>query len=322
MNKTLDKTKKYKNYAELPLEKLCDMVANMDVAYEDVACFIESKVYSHCLNGNYKNTINQLKKMVALFETMENKNEENCRDLADIYLLIGEVYQFLGYFKESIEWFKKAAIIDDLYSMPYHALSVSYLELGDIKNAIKSLEQEIQLEPGNYFSYFKLAELYEKTKDIKKENELLKTLIERNPQNIQALHKLILNYEKKKSKSNIDLSLLRKRLLNISNKNLNELEIMIKVYHYCAENKLEEAYSFINSFLAENLSNPTLHLLKAYILGKMHRISSKRAELMEFIKTCYNKTEYIKSKLNEFEQIFGKNSSSHIEKILLFTNLK
>jgi len=44
---------------------------------------------------------------------------------------------------------------------PTHNLATAFIELGDNASAIRSLEQEISLEPGNYFSALRLADLYE-----------------------------------------------------------------------------------------------------------------------------------------------------------------
>jgi tetratricopeptide (TPR) repeat protein len=155
------KAKKKAAHERLTLSQLCDRVTSMAVPFEDVAEFLENSTYELCVDGKCKSAIQQLSRVTSFFETMENKNEENCRDLADTYILIGEVNQYVGAFKESIEWFKKAAVVFDRYAMPFHNLATSYLELGDTKNAVKSLEQEIALEPGNYFSCLRLADLYE-----------------------------------------------------------------------------------------------------------------------------------------------------------------
>ena len=81
-----------------------------------------------------------------------DKNDENSRDLADVYILIGEICQYVNKFRESVEWFKKAAVVADRYAVPFHNLPAAYMELGDRESAVRSLEQEIFLEPGNYFS--------------------------------------------------------------------------------------------------------------------------------------------------------------------------
>ena len=114
------------------------------------------------VDGKCDEVIEQLTRLCTFFENMEEKNEEVVRDLSDVYLLTGEFCQVGERFSDSVEWFKKAIVVDDNYDVPYHSLSSSYLNLGETSLAIKSLEQEIQVAPGNYYSYLLLADLYEK----------------------------------------------------------------------------------------------------------------------------------------------------------------
>jgi tetratricopeptide (TPR) repeat protein len=89
--------------------------------YEDLAELIEDKGFEECNNGNSDKVLNELTKLSRFFEEMEDKNEENVRDMADIYLLAGEFCQCIEKFEESIPWFKKAIIVDDAYDVPYHS---------------------------------------------------------------------------------------------------------------------------------------------------------------------------------------------------------
>ena len=305
------------NHGKLPLPQLCKLVMDLAVPFEDVAEFIENLTYALCIDGKCKDAIAELSRVASFFETMESKNEENCRDLADIYIMIGEVNQYVGCFKDSIEWFKKAAVVFDRFAVPYHNLATSYIELGDIKNAVKSLEQEILLEPGNYFSSLKLADLYEQQGEYKKEEECLENLLARNPENIQALHKLITHYVNRLP--HIDVELLRKRLLGIK-KNLSEIEIVIRAYHLCKQGMLGEALDFLVERVKENPAMPMLYLLKDYVLGQLHQFSRKRAELVEFKRMCHGKPEYIMNRLDEFEHVFGKKAVTRLGRTLVVTN--
>jgi tetratricopeptide (TPR) repeat protein len=301
----------------LELAGLCEAVSSMKVPFEDVSALIEDRTYSQCVNGSCDEPLADIKKLAHFFEIMEYKNEENCRDLADIYILIGEVDQYVGKYKDSIDWFKKAAVVFDRYAVPYHNLATSYHELGDIKSAIKSLEQEIGLEPGNYFSYLKLADLYEQQGENEKEEKCLNDLLVRNPENIQALHKLLVHYEKKQPL--IEVELLRKRLLAIQ-KTFSELEIVIRTYHFCREEKYSQALDFLTSRIQESPAMTILYLLKAFVFGELHQFSRKRRELTEFKVHCLGKKEFMKSKLDEFEHVFGKKAVNRLGKILVLSN--
>jgi tetratricopeptide (TPR) repeat protein len=305
------------NHEELPLPELCKLVMDLAVPFEDVAEFIENRTYALCVDGKCKDAISELNRVASFFETMESKNEENCRDLADIYIMIGEVNQYVGCFKDSIEWFKKAAVVFDRYAVPYHNLATSYIELGDIKNAVKSLEQEISLEPGNYFSSLKLADLYEQQGENKKEEECLENLLARNPENIQALHKLITHYELQQP--HVDVNLLRKRLIAIG-KVFSELEMVIRVYHLCRLQSFSDALEFLAAKVKDNPAMTILHLLKAFVFGELRQYSKKRKELVEFKQLCLGRIEYMKSKLDEFEHIFGKKAVMRLGRILMVTN--
>jgi tetratricopeptide (TPR) repeat protein len=304
-------------HEELSLAQLCELVIAMSVGFRDVSEFIENRTYALCIDGKCKAATGALRRVAAFFVAMKNKNEEDRRDLADIYILIGEVNQYVGCFRQSIGWFKKACSVFGRYAMPYHNLATSYLELGDIMNAVRCLEQEIALEPGNYFSRLKLADLYEQRGDFEKEEASLEDLLSRDPDNIQALHKLITHYETQQP--HVDVELLRKRLTFI-NKKFNEIEIVIKAYHLCREKQFAEALDFLDARRADNSTMTMLSLLKAHVLGELRQFSKKRRELTAFKQNCHGKTEYMKNKLDEFEHVFGKKAVARLGKILVVVN--
>jgi len=305
------------NYEEMTLEQLCNRVTTMATPFEDVAEFIENRTYSLCVEGHFDQAMGMLTDLSFFFETMPDKNDENCRDLADVYILIGEVNQYVNLFKESLAWFRKAAVVSDMYSIPYHNLATSFIALGEIPDAVKSLEQEIILEPGNYYSFLRLADLYEQQGHNEKEEECLKQLLVRDPENIQALHKLIRHYEE--LQPDLDVMLLRKRILAIS-KRFNEIEMVIKAYHFVKSNHLTEALKFVEARMEENPAMSVLHLLKAFVFGEMHQFTRKKQELAGFKRLCQGKTEYMKNKLEEFEHVFGKKAVVRLGKILIVAN--
>ena len=90
--------KKQYDATRCSIKKLCDLVTSYAYPYEDMAELIEDKSYEECLAGNGQEVIEELQKVCTFFEEMENKNEENTRDLADVYLLIGEFCQVMERF--------------------------------------------------------------------------------------------------------------------------------------------------------------------------------------------------------------------------------
>jgi len=314
-------TKKNNTSGTIPektdLVDLCDKIVEFEFPWEDVSALIEDRTYALCVGDSYDIAITQLKRLTVFFESMKDKNEENCRDLADIYILIGEVEQYVGKFAESIEWFRNAAIVFDRSALPYHNLATSYYELGDMPAAIKSLVQEIELEPGNYYSRIRLADLYEQQGEIDKEEQCLNDLLVRDPHNIQALHKLIVHYEKHQPK--VGVQLLRKRLVAVK-KNFSELEMVIRVYHLLCEKLQGEALEFVNAQLVANPAMTILYLLRAFIFGELHQFSRKRKELAEFKQHCLGKKEFMQSKLDEFEHVFGNKAVARLGRILVLSN--
>ena len=299
------------------LPELSALVSDYIIPFEDVAESIENKTYAACINGDFSEALSELTRLATFFEKMPDKNEENCRDLADIYILIGEMHQYVNKFQESLVWFQKAAVVFDRSAIPYHDLATSYIELKDADNAIRSLEQETLLEPGNYFSIFLLIDLYEQEGQFDHVEERLKEILERNPDNIKALHKLIMFYEEKHP--DVDVKLMRRRLLAVD-RDFNEIETAIRAYHLCRESRFSDAMNFLTEMISQSPTVTMFHLLKAYIFGEMLQFSKKKAELVEFKKNCYGKMKFMENKLEEFEHIFGKKAAAHLEKTLMISH--
>ena len=290
---------------KLSLEALCSCVESCKCAYEDVAELIEDKAYEECGQGKLDEALVSLKDVARFFETMENKNEENSRDLVDVYVLIGEICQFSERFGDSVIWLTKAVIVDDQYSTPFHNLAISYIRLGQIGSAIKSLEQEISLAPGNYYSYLLLADLYEKEDRADDMEDLLQKLLIRDPDNLQALHKLIRHYEN--TNPSIDVKLLQRRVLAVKKKH-NRIEAVIRGYYLCKEKRFKDTLDFIDSWHTNDPEVTIVHLVKAYAYGELRQLSFKKRELTLFKTRNHGRDDIITTKLNEFSSIFGENA--------------
>ena len=249
---------------------------------------------------------------------MEKKNEENTRDLADIYLLAGEFCQGCDRIPEAISWFEKAIIVYDTYDVPYHSLAMAYISIGKTDKATQSLEQEITVAPGNYFSYLLLADLYEQRKKYQKVEDVLRSLLSRDSDNIQALHKLITFYERRNPE--LDMELLRRRLIN-ADKELIKLDLVIWTYHMCREGNYEEALNFLNKREAESPEISLPHLLKGHIYGFMKKYVNKRSELENFKKLNHSREVFMRSKVDEFCKVFGEKACNRMMKKLAIIQL-
>ncbi|MBN1757573.1 MAG: hypothetical protein JW863_04610 [Chitinispirillaceae bacterium] len=298
------------------LAGLCNLVVSCERPYEDVAEQIEDVSYELCETGSCEPVVGQLGRVTAFFEQLDGKNDEQCRDLADVYLLIGQIHQFAGKFEESISWFDRAAIVDDLYSEPFHCLAASYRQLHDNVKTIRSLEQELSLAPGNYYSYLLLADAYEeegRTDDIE---ACLQGLLERDPENLQGLHRLIRHYER--TDPSIDTALLKRRLMGVY-KEFNRIEAVIRSYYLCRERLFADAIGFLDTWHRRANGATTINLLvMAHAYGELRQYARRRRTIDEFKKKNHGRTDVMTTKLGEFAAVFGDDAADALRKLLLF----
>lgn len=296
------------------LTGLCGLVATCERPYEEVAEQIEDVAYELCETGKLDLVVDQIGRIATFFERLERKNDEQCRDLADVYLLIGQIHQFAGKFDDSITWFDRAAIVDDRYPEPFHCLATSFRQLHDVPRAIKSLEQEIKLAPGNYYSYLLLADVYGEAGRLGDVEACLRGLLERDPENMQGLHRLIRHYED--TDPSIDTALLKRRLMGVS-KSFNRIEAVIRSYYLCREKKYAEAVGFVDTWLARSNGTTITLLVKAHAFGGLHQYARRRRVIDEFKKKNHGRAEVMRNKLREFSLVFGDAAANRIGKLLL-----
>lgn len=302
------------DFGNMSLDELCDRVKKCRYAYEDVSEIIEDKAYEECkLNGAEK-TLDKIKDLARFFELMENKSEENSRDLADVYLLIGQIYQYNNSPQESVSWLSKAVIVDDRYDVPYHSLAISCLNMGQTERAIKSLEQEIAVAPGNYYSYLLLADIFEKEGRSADVEDTLKKLLARDPENIQALHRLIRFYESKDA--GVDIRLLKRRLLSVSRR-CNRLELIIRVFYLCRDGKFQDALKELDEWHLRTTDSAIVHLLRACIFGALKKHKEGKRELAAFRAANNGREETMMSLLGEFGDVFGRGTAKKLYHRLL-----
>lgn len=306
------------NSSRCSFRKLCELVMTFSYPYEDLAEYIEDKGYEECNKGNADTVLDELAKLSHFFEGMEKKNEENVRDMSDIYLLAGEFCQCIERFEESIPWFKKAIIVDDVYDVPYHSLAFSYLKLDQTEEATKCLEQEIKVAPGNYYTYLLLSDLYEKLENYNGIEIVLRNLLSRDSDNIQGLHKLICFYERHNPE--LEVEFLRRRLIN-ADKDLINLDLIIWTFHMCEAKRYDEAIRYLDERENESIGISITHLLKAHIYGILRQFVQKRNELQEFRKLNHGREEFMRTKLDEFSKVFSSKAGANLERKLSVTKL-
>ena len=295
------------------LGELCGAVLSSRTAYGDVAEQIEDLAYFEYERGGPSGAVRELERLTRFFEGLRNKNEELSGDLAQVYLLIGQIYQYARMFDESIEWINKSIVVDDMYPVAYHSLAVSFQSIGDESMAIKSLEQEITVEPGNYYTYLLLADLYEKGGRFDSFEEALRRLLERDPDNIQGLHRLIRFCEQDPARA--DVELLRRRLLSRA-EGLNRIEAVMRAYHLMQTGHSGEAISFLASWSVSSPDVSIIHLANAHIYNQTHQYSKKREELSAFKKKNHGREEVMEIKLGEFASVFGSEAADRLRQRL------
>jgi tetratricopeptide (TPR) repeat protein len=303
---------------EVPLHILCDQVVGAVTSYGDLAEKIENAAYEAWSRGKVESTVNELRRVAEFFEQMENKSEENTRDLADIYFLIGQLYQYAEQYRESIEWFSKSIFVEDGNSMPYHAMAESYLKDGDVAHATKSYEQEIAIDEGNFFTYLRLVDLYNKAGKPAVAEECLKRLLTRDPENILGLHRLIRHYEK--HNPSVDMTLLKKRLLGI-NREFNATEAIVRARYLCLEKRFTDALEFLDRWQQGNHQATVVLAARAYLFGKARRFRNRRESVKAFVNSCNGRRVIVEARLREFGEAFGESAergiAGEVEKLMV-----
>ena len=117
------------DFGNMSLSKLCDLVKKCRYAYEDISEIIEGKAYEECkLNGAERLSIRS--RSWPGSSNLWRIRTKRTADLADVYLLIGQIYQYNNSPQESVSWLSKAVVVDDRYDVPYHSLAISCLNMG------------------------------------------------------------------------------------------------------------------------------------------------------------------------------------------------
>lgn len=294
-------------------EYTCKEISLKNRSYDELSDQLEDFAYSACIEGDCNNVLQELNKLTRYYQRRKSLDIEAIRDLADIFLLAGDVAAFDGQNDESIEYFRKASFIDENYDRAHHSLAMAYDQIGDLKSATISLERELYLSPGNYFSYLLLADVYERLGEHKNVEAILKKLLDRDTENIKALHKLITHYEL--VQPDLNVLLLRSRIINSDPKVIKH-NLLIWAYHMLKCDYAAETIEFLELLEKDYPGISLVNLLKAHIFGQLNQFSMKRRELEEFKRLNYGRGEFMRTKLEEFEKIFGKEEADKIRKKL------
>ncbi len=284
------------------LSELCTKVLACDIDFDSVRDKIETLSHQECEESGIDGTLQSLNALALSYESMIEKNEEVIRDLAEIYILIGDLHQEHGSIEDSVAWYQKAIVVDDGCCAAYQGLATSLVKLGEIHRAIRCLEQEIQLAPGNLSSYLVLSDLYDSVGESIKMEQMLEELLRHNPQSVQALHRLIRHHSENNPEVNV--SFLRRRLTSIVPAT-GAVELGIWAHHMCMELRSSEALKAVIKRHKEH-PDPFLSLLVAHLLWVAGKHDEMMNELRVFCERNSPGGNAARRAFREFTQIFGE----------------
>jgi tetratricopeptide (TPR) repeat protein len=291
--------------------QLCNYVVTSACAFDDVSRRVEEEAYSLCSDGRTDEAVHHLAQIVEALEAQENKNEETLRDLGDVYELLGELLQTADRHGEAIEWLQRAIVSRERDTRPYQSLARSYASLGEVDKAVRSLEQELLLSPGNYFSYLMLAELYEQRGNDRDAEQCLERLLERDPENVLALHALIRHHESRHP--GLDVAFLCRRLVSVE-RPLVRKELVVWTFHMCREGRLEQCEAVLRNRAEEKDVDPIVFVLAAHVCGCQEKSQAKRTYLDRFIEATHGREDGMRAKVREFVSVFGSKAATALGK--------
>jgi tetratricopeptide (TPR) repeat protein len=107
-----------------------------------------------------------------------------------LHVVLGRAYRETGYTDEAIREFKKAIDLDPHYPRVHYYLAVSYLAQGEkerFPTAQALFQQELEINPREFFSTFFLGVIYLEDRNFVTAEEYLKKAVELQPQNPDPL---------------------------------------------------------------------------------------------------------------------------------------
>jgi tetratricopeptide (TPR) repeat protein len=107
-----------------------------------------------------------------------------------LHVLIGRAYRETGYLDEAIREFKKAIELDPHYPRVHYYLALAYLGQGEkerFPTARPLFEQELAINPKEFFSTFFLGVIYLEDRDFPTAEEYLKKAVQLQPENPDPL---------------------------------------------------------------------------------------------------------------------------------------
>jgi tetratricopeptide (TPR) repeat protein len=108
----------------------------------------------------------------------------------ELHVLLGRAYRETGYLDDALREFKKAIDLDPHYPRVHYYLALAYLAQGEkerFPTARPLFEQELAINPKEFFSTFFLGVIYLENRDFPKAEEYLKRAAQLQPENPDPL---------------------------------------------------------------------------------------------------------------------------------------
>jgi tetratricopeptide (TPR) repeat protein len=108
----------------------------------------------------------------------------------ELHVLIGRAYRETGYLDEAIREFKKAIELDPHYPRVHYYLALAYLAQGEkerFPTALPLFEQELAINPKEFFSTFFLGVIHLEDRDFPAAEDYLKKAVQLQPENPDPL---------------------------------------------------------------------------------------------------------------------------------------
>jgi tetratricopeptide (TPR) repeat protein len=108
----------------------------------------------------------------------------------ELHVLLGRAYRETGYLDEAIHEFKKAIELDPRYPRVHYYLALAYLAQGEkerFPTARPLFEQELAINPKEFFSRFFLGVIHLEDRDFPVAEEYLKKAVQLQPENPDPL---------------------------------------------------------------------------------------------------------------------------------------
>jgi tetratricopeptide (TPR) repeat protein len=175
--------------------KALQLLGNVEFAQGNFAEAAEHLHTALGLQGNFETAYSLALAYLSQHKLAETKLlfDELLNDMGstpELHVLLGRAYRETGYLDEAIREFKKAIELDPHYPRVHYYLALAYLAQGEkerFPTARPLFEQELAINPKEFFSTFFLGVIHLEDRDFPVAEEYLKKAVQLQPDNPDPL---------------------------------------------------------------------------------------------------------------------------------------